>query len=284
MGAISSFTDPESGDFSFEAMRVDPEVEVMNISVGNSKVVHLLDGLPPNDLAANFLGHLVYDPFGEILAPLPETPIERVEHLAPTLVLSTDLYGNDVLRPLLNDPKPMTAEELETIAEALKVVLDRLAATGAQVFLTSLPDPSLLPAAKRHLKDVEDEALSDVEAFLSSLQNAALHLNAIAAERAAAHGNLHIVDMVAPVAAIAADGLMVGGQRLGSERFGGIVGLDGVHFTDTGYGFLANLFIAEINHRLGTKVPQIDLVPILAQDPESPDALRAAGVAVDACE
>ena len=77
---------------------------------------------------------------------------------------------------------------------------------------------------------------------------------------------------------------MVGDQRLGAERFGGIVGLDGVHFTDTGYAFLANLFIAEINQVLGTDVPAISLAPVLAMDPESPAALRAAGVAVDECQ
>ena len=43
----------------------------------------------------------------------------------------------------------------------------------------NLPDPSLLPAAKRHLKEVEAEELADVEAFLTSLQQAALYLNAI---------------------------------------------------------------------------------------------------------
>lgn len=283
MGAISAFTDPESGDFAFEGMRAAPDTEVMNISVGSSKVVHLLDGLPPSDLAANFLGHLVYDPYGEILSELPQSPIERVESLQPSLVLSTDLYGNDVLRPLLNEPEPMTTEELETISGALESVLDRLAATGAQVFLTNLPDPSLLPAAKRHLREVEEEELADVEVFLESLRSAALHLNGILEARAAAHGNLHVVDLVGPVAELATEGLMVGGQRLDTGRFGGMVGLDGVHFTDTGYAFLANLFIAEINQQLGTSVPPIDLAPVLAQDAESPAALRAAGIAVDDC-
>ena len=98
------------------------------------------------------------------------------------------------------------------------------------------------------------------------------------------HSNLHVVDLVGPVAAIAADGLMVGDERLDAERFGGIVGLDGVHFTDTGYAVLGNLFIAELNRQLGTQIPPIDLAPILAQDAGSPEALRAACVQVDACQ
>jgi hypothetical protein len=178
----------------------------------------------------------------------------------------------------------MTAEALAIIADALDTVLERLAATGAQVFLANLPDPSLLPAAKRHLREVEDTELANIEIFLSSLQDAALHLNAITADRAAEHDNLYVVDLVGPVAAISADGLMVGDKRLDAERFGGIVGLDGVHFTDTGYAFLGNLFIAEINQRLGTHIPRVDLGPILVQDPESPESLRAAGVQVDACQ
>lgn len=284
MGSISAFTDPHTGDFSFEGMRADPEVEVMNLSVGSSKVVHLLDGLPPDDLAANFLGHLVYDPFGEILAPIPQSPVERVESLHPTVILSTDLYGNDVLRPLLNDPEPMTADALGTIAAALDTVLARLAATGAQVFVANLPDPSLLPAAKRHLREVQDGERANIELFLASLQDAALHLNAVVGDRAEEHENLHVVDLVDPVAEIAANGLMVGNQRLDAERFGGIVGLDGVHFTDTGYGLLGNLFIAEMNRQLGSKIPEVDLAPILAKDPESPASLRAAGIQVDACQ
>jgi hypothetical protein len=227
---------------------------------------------------------MVYDPYGEILGPIEETPVERVEALDPTLIVSVDLYGNDVLRPLLNDPEPMTAEELAEIATALGGVLDRLVATGAQVFIANLPDPSLLPAAQEHLQTVVDEELADVEAFIGSLQQAALHLNALAESRAADHDNLHIVDLVGPVADLAESGLDVGGELFGVRRFGGLVGLDGVHFTDTGYAFLTNLFVAAINEALDTSVPAIDLAAVAASDPETPSALGAKGLDGALCE
>jgi lysophospholipase L1-like esterase len=284
IGSISELTDPETGAFAFYVMRVDPDIEVLNVAVGGAKVVHLLAGLPPDDLGANFLGHMVYDPYGEILGPIDETPIERVEALSPTLIVSADLYGNDVLRPLLNDPDPMAPEELEEIATALEGVLDRLVATGAQVFILNLPDPSLLPAAQEHLRTVADEDLADVEAFIASLQQAAFHLNAIAESWGLAHDNLHIVDLVGPAAEVAASGLDVGGESFGIRRFGGLVGLDGIHFTDTGYAYLANLLVASINEALGTSVPAIDLAAVAANDPETPSALAAQGLDGTLCE
>ena len=68
------------------------------------------------------------------------------------------------------------------------------------------------------------------------------------------------------------------------EKFGGMLGLDGIHFTDTGYGYMANLFIARINEELGADLAPVDLDALWEDDPERPDRLEAEGLDIGACE
>jgi hypothetical protein len=57
-----------------------------------------------------------------------------------------------------------------------------------------------------------------------------------------------------------------------------LLSLDTMHFSDTGYAVLANVFLEEINATLGTNVPLVELAPINASDAYSVEALQAAGI------
>ena len=95
---------------------------------------------------------------------------------------------------------------------------------------------------------------------------------------------MHLVPIASHVATLEVEGLPVGDQLLHTKPFGGLLGLDGVHFTNTGYALVANAFIMTINETLDTDVPLIDLAAVMATDPESPKAIQAAGFDPALCD
>ena len=175
----------------------------------------------------------------------------------------------------------MTA--LESLEADMDELLERLVATGAQIFLATLPRPSLLPATETKRRQMI-EAGKDPAPLIAAVDEHGLAANEALRQKAAAYPSVHIVDLEKLVADVESDGLEVAGQKLGVQKFGGLLGLDGVHFADTGYGFMANAFIGAINEALGTTVPLVPLGPVLAADIEAPAALAAAGLDAAACK
>ena len=108
--------------------------------------------------------------------------------------------------------------------------------------------------------------------------------NARLKEQAALYDNVHVVDLEARVKEWAVSGVQVGDETLYIRQYGGLVGLDGLHFTDTAYALVANLFIETMEEVLGTEIPKIDLAAIWAQDRERPDVLLEAGFDTTLCE
>ena len=76
----------------------------------------------------------------------------------------------------------------------------------------------------------------------------------------------------------------MGDETLTISQYGGLVGLDGLHFTDTAYALIANAFIEKIEAVLGAEIPRLDLGAIWAQDRERPEALKAEGFDTSACD
>ena len=93
----------------------------------------------------------------------------------------------------------------------------------------------------------------------------------IAAQATAAGATL--VDINALFNTIAGSGLPVGGVTGTAGFLGGFFSLDGIHPTNTGYAVVANRFIDSMNAGIGTKIPEVNLVPIAAADPLWPPNL-----------
>jgi lysophospholipase L1-like esterase len=265
--------DPESNQFGYHHARIDPDISVHNLAVGGSVVGDVVNGPAEDNLGVNFVGHLVHDPHGAFLQPVEGTQLAHVEALKPTLILSTDLFYNDIGNAILQGSlDPAAATDLDVLNANTTDALARLAATGAQVFISNMPRPGLLPAVadfKREMDPAEaDQALAQIEA-LAAAANA--HLE----KEAQQYPDVHIVDTAGRVAEIEHTGLPVGETLLRVKKLGGLLGLDGVHFTNTGYAFMANLFIEAVNDVLGTDVPFVDVEAVLAGDPEAPSRLRA---------
>lgn len=88
---------------------------------------------------------------------------------------------------------------------------------------------------------------------------------------------MHVVDLYALVNEVIHNGVDVSGQHLSGKPFGGLLSLDGMHFSDTGYAIMANAYVDAVNSALGTSIAKVELVTVLANDPYSVEKLRAAG-------
>jgi lysophospholipase L1-like esterase len=285
---IIPFLQDETGTFRYDLARVDPDIEVHNVAVGGSLVADILRGPETSNTGVQFVSHLVYEPYGAFMRPVDSTQIELVEALEPTLIISTDFFYNDIANSILvaNEIDPEAITPLDELGADIPELVERLAATGAEVFLSNMPSPSILPAVAekgRQMRDA-DYTPGEIEERVEAIDALARQINEILEDEVAEYENVHLVDLYTGVGDLRETGLDANGTRFTTDKFGGLLGLDGVHFTDTGYALIANYFIDAINLELGTEIPTVDLDAIAAQDPETPDRLRALGLDPADCE
>ena len=256
--AIEQMRPPDGSVMRYEFGRVDPYMKHGNIAVGNFRIEHVVR-LPTgavDSLVPNFLGHLAYEPFAVFGEPLTKTPIELIEEQQPSLVFSTDFYGNDGL-----DGTP--AEQVE--ADMTEVV-ERLAAAADWVFLADLPYLDALPGRRGRSPERQQESRELVDRY-----NGALRLEA------ARFSNVIVVPISEAVDEVHEQGFEAGGEVLTTDMLGGLLSFDGLHFSATGYALLMNEFIECINSELGTQVSTIDLATVMAEDPNGAAAVRSEG-------
>lgn len=281
---LPELVDPETGAISIALARAEPEVLPYNLSTGNCKVADVLRG-PTTDLAARILSHFVYEPEGSPFGPVRHSQLDMLEVIRPTLVVSVDLYGNDLINGLVDADEidPDANSPLDALHADLEATLDRLAALDAEVFIGDLPRPGVLArGALRRARAGSDAERAEVDARLARIDADVEATNAALWRLAARHPNIHVVPLAARVDALA-DGFTVAGQPLDIRRFGGLVGLDGLHFTDSGYALVADTVLATIEETLAVPLPPFDLAAVVEADPETPARLRAAGLEPDDC-
>lgn len=271
------------GNVVIARMRVDPSLEVTNVAVGGSRVTEVVQH--PPGLLAVVLEHLVWDvdvDAAGLIEPPAESQLDRVVALAPTLVLSTDLIGNDYNNVNLavdGVPSLDAVTPEPDFTAALRTVLERLEATGAHVFLATGPDATLLPRYEAKVAQLRARGFSEAEAtgWRDQLRARIDRFNAILLAEAARFPRVHVVDVAAQVRAVFQSGLAVGGTTLAARPFSGLLSIDGMHFSDTGYAVLANAFIDEVNGALGAGLPRVDVEAVHRADPYAVAALRANG-------
>ncbi len=269
VGTLDALKDPVTGFTDLSRARVTPELRPHNVAVGNATLVFqriAYDGRA-EDVVAQMVARLSIEASGsDLFAPLDQTPLERVLELDPTLLVSFDLWGNDAIYALFGGKGPEEMTPVAVLAAELEAQLDVLEASGAEVVLAALPDVTLLPGIN----------LDPAELGVVGERVAAY--NAAARSLAATRPWLHIAPLDEVVADVAVNGFPVGNEVLTTKALGGLLSLDGLHFTDTGYAMAANVVLATIREELGVDVPDVDVEAVLAADPRSPKALLAAGV------
>jgi hypothetical protein len=246
---------PDGSGFGYEMGRLDPLLVVRNIGVGGYQLDDVVSGPDNDELVQSVLGGFVYAPFMDFGERPEATMMEIVEGLEPTLVVSFDLLGNDLL--LGHSP--------ERITQYLPAVIDRLAATGAEVFLANCPNPDILKGSFGG--GIPNEGGEEL----------ALAYNAILAAEAGRYDTVHVVPIKEASDAITSEGLAVGDSVYNLGMLGGILSFDGLHFGDTGYALLAHTFVTEINAVLGTDVAAVDIAAVADFDIHTPEAVRKTG-------
>ena len=265
-------TDPETNQIDFRKARIDPEIVPWNVAAGGSKIADVVHGPQTENLPAVVMSHMTYELDGGF-GPVKQSQLDWVLALDPTLVMTVDLFGNDIISGIVSgkgiEPHRMTP--LAEMEADLEILIGTLSETRAQVFLATMPDASLLPATidKRRAMLAAGSAPEEIDALITEVDQRAWDMNAAMTVLADAHDNIHIVEVGPWIAELVTGGIDVGGTRLTARRFGGLLGLDGVHFTDTGYAAAANLLIKKANEALGLSIDELDLAAVYAQDVES---------------
>ena len=271
----------DDGDFRYDFGRVDPDLVVQNAAVGGFQIGDLTTGT--DEFTKGFLAHLVLDPYGDLNGEIAISQVEHVLAQDPTLIISFDTYGNDLIGSvvLADEVDVGNITDEEDFHAALDRLLPMLGDSDAQVFLANSPRPGLLPAGRLLVEEAEDR--EEAQAALDQADQIAILYNDILAQRAGDYDNVHIVDAWGLAEDLSVNGMTVDGQHLTTQRFGGLLSLDGVHFTDAGYATFAQRFLDSIESELGVVVDPIDLQTIVAADLRSPMALEDAGVPIEDC-
>ncbi|MFT7624410.1 MAG: hypothetical protein ACI9WU_003597, partial [Myxococcota bacterium] len=170
---LTAMSDPETGEFGYHFARVDPDIEVRNISVGGTHAGDVLHGPPKDDLAINFVSHMIYDPYGPFLSPIERSQVQWVEDFKPSLVVSTDIYGNDIIKGIVNaegiDPELITPAE--SLHADIQETVARVAAASDHFFVATLPQPTLLPAVERKRKQLTVQGMpaGEIQALMDAV-------------------------------------------------------------------------------------------------------------------
>lgn len=284
--------------------RVNPGVQPMNLAVPGAKVQDALTTRPDFDFSTEVLTDMVLG-FPGLFSGISRSQVEWAEVLAPTTILLW-IGNNDALGAAVSADASLLTP-LAAFEASYTQLIDRLAATGATLVVANIPDvtvialltsaedvalrlglplevigpplgigpgdlvtPDAFPLIEPILLGIIPGPLppgvvldaGEVRAIRAAIQA----YNAVIAAAAAARGAV-LVDVFALTGRIAARGIVVGGQRLTLTFLGGLLSLDGIHPTNTGYGVLANEFIKTMNRHLATGVPPVSLRQIQRDDP-----------------
>ena len=280
-------TSPDTGLFDLRYGRLDWTLKNRNVAVGGATIFDILDGVHG---AKSLLAHLVNDPSidsSDSVAPETTSMIDRVEALDPDVGFTTDLLGNDldqaVTQPEDLDPGAITP--VATIAPMLQTMMARLGKLRGQYFIANIPSLTFVPHVtelrRRLVAAGKDTSAFDAKAAQIDALTDEYNQTLIAAM--APYPNLHIVDFKKYVADVK-DGVRVGGEWLTPQHFGGLLSLDDLHLSDTGYALYAQTFIDRFNEVLHTNIGAVDVATAHAQDALAPSRLRGSYSCVPAAQ
>lgn len=260
--------------------RLDPEAEVDNFAIAGARLQDVVR-LSCSELRTLARTYAVARLARLTLNPLarpdwePRTPLDFAIAAEPTAVLCW-IGANDVLEAFFYPRWGFTP--VEVFGRLLRHALERLMAeTRAVVILPTLPDvtraPLLWAWCKRHPR-LAERARGRLAAFNEMLvaSDRPDHRVCVVDIRPAFD---HHVEHGLPVDGAALP-FRVDQQRLtfgplrgrpGRLTGGGLVSYDGLHPTHTGYALLVNVLIEQLNARLATSLPAIDLTATAAADP-----------------
>ena len=273
-------TSPDTGFFDLRYGRLDWTMKNRDVAVGGAKVSDILNGCQG---AIALLAHITNDPdigYNDALSTETTSMIDRVVALDPDVGFTTDLLGNDIDAAVVqpDDLAPELITPVDQVAPMLQTMMQRLGRLHGQYFIANMPSLTFVPhvAALRKALIAAGKDPSDFDAKAAAIDAITDQYNQALADAMAPYPNLHVVDFKQYVADVEG-GVTIGGEPLTVDHFGGLISLDDLHLTDTGYALYAQKFIDAINGVLHTSIPAIDVEAVHAQDELAPAKLRAYG-------
>lgn len=281
---LATVTDPKTKAIDLRRGRQDATLATRNFAVGGATVS---DILAPATGPVGILERIVELPAGKPDAlfgpPLTKSQVDRLVALDPDVAVSGDLLANDSDGAVLasDDLHPEQMTPVSTLKPMLETLAKRLGAAHGHYFIGNLLPIDLLPQVTVLQKQTlasGKETKASFDAKLGAIRDTIAQYNDALAEAVAPYPNLHVVDLHTPARALISDGVEIDGHQLTGEEFGGLLSLDFLHFTDTGYALVANVFIDAIDQALHLRIPKVDVASVLAEDALSPARLAADGV------
>lgn len=274
--------------------RTNPFTQPTNVAVPGHRVGDAL--APPG----NILAFLILGVPGPV-----NSQIGWAEALRPSTAIIW-LGNNDALvAALFADPAVMTP--LADFQAAYAQVMDRLAATGAQLVVGNIADVIAVPYLTSAYQVAQSagaplayigpalgissgdyvtpDAFPLIQAILTGQASGPLPAGVVltAAEvevvrqrtadynaviaQQAAGKGAVLVDIAGLLAQLSSRGRVVGGQRLTTNFLGGLFSLDGIHPTNTGYAVVANEFIHAMNAQRAAGIPPANIEAVASSDP-----------------
>ena len=281
---LTTISDPKTHQIDLRRGRQDATLPTRNFAVGGATVA---DIIAPATGTVGILERVTELPDGKpdaLFGPaLTRSQVDRLVALDPDVALCGDLLANDSDAAVVqsDDLHPEQMTPVATLAPELATLAKRLGKTHGHYFIANLlPLDGLPNVVVLRAKTIASglETTSSFDAKVAAIRAVIQQYNQALETAAKPYPNLHVVDLWTPTQTLLDKGVTVGGQKLTGQEFGGLVSLDFLHFTDTGYALVANVFIDAINQALALHVPKVDLAGVLAQDALSPAHLAADGV------
>jgi len=278
---FDTLKDPATNLLDLRRARIDWRLTPRNLAIGGSRVSDTVLG---GEGTLALIEHIVEDPDVEprlVLSPSETSQLERVEAFDPDIGFVTDLLANDIDRSIeADDLRVDNATPLETVQSLLAELMARLGKLHGQYFIANMPYFTFVPGVgdvRRKRIAAGTDTAESFDAKVRAIDDLTDAYNEALVAAMASHPNLHLVDFRGQVETIRGAGLIAGGELCTVGHFGGLLSLDDLHFSDTGYAAFANLFIDAINAELGSQIPRVDVDAVHADDPLAPAKLHSAG-------
>jgi hypothetical protein len=281
---LMTLTNPKTGQPDLRRGRQDATLATRNFAVGGATVADIL--LPATG-TVGILERVTELPDGSPMAllspPLTRSQVDRLVALDPDVAVSGDLLANDSDGAVTqsDDLHPELMTPVSTIKPQLETLAKRLGALHGHYFIGNLlPLDGLPNVADLRTSTIASgkETAASFDAKLAAIRGVIQAYNDALTAALAPYPNLHVVDLWTPTRAVLTHGVDIAGDEVTGAKFGGLLSLDFLHFTDTGYALVANVFIEAIDEAMGLRVPKVDVAAVLAQDALSPASLAKDGV------
>ncbi len=274
----------KDGNFPLSQARIDPYLKVFNLGIGAARISDSIYGAAKsNNALIGIFEHLTYDPFVDIwesFSDPPEgSPFEVALRRNTEYILTVDLFADDILywhfAQLFNIPLSPGITTPETFKKILNKFFKIASDHGKKIFIADLPDITQLPAIEvlgTYLKEIGFSEES-INSLYNGLREDVRKYNSIFYSLVSSYPNVYAVPFSSTVE-MYAKGVTIDGKIYTFSYLGGLISLDGIHPTRTGYALIANMFIERINQILGLQIPLIDIDSIAKTDPMNLSRIR----------